>query len=275
MHRCPSLGRIRPHQGSVCCRRSSVRRTGSRADGRSGRAAPAAVASGAGWIWHNRHDDVDRHTWNRGRSRRRCRAPTRAVLRVARRLEGACAPRKPAGFGGGWVEALVRLGAKVGAGLPARPGKRPDVCQEIAPVELTGRTTSRPVRELRAARRLKPSGPGQGVGCESLYRKADRASSAETGVAAMTLGIVVDDTVHFLSKYRRARRELGCAHPARKRQRKLLAAQKRAHARRQAESNGLKRGKVLVQSGRDLIFDVADTSLHHYPPQASTPAHVS
>ena len=30
-------------------------------------------------------------------------------------------------------------------------------------------------------------------------------------VSAMTLGIVVDDTVHFLSKYRRARRELGCA----------------------------------------------------------------
>ncbi len=29
-------------------------------------------------------------------------------------------------------------------------------------------------------------------------------------VTAMTLGIVVDDTVHFLSKYRRARRELGC-----------------------------------------------------------------
>ena len=28
-------------------------------------------------------------------------------------------------------------------------------------------------------------------------------------VAAMTIGIVVDDTVHFLSKYRRARRELG------------------------------------------------------------------
>ena len=32
-------------------------------------------------------------------------------------------------------------------------------------------------------------------------------------VSAMTLGIVVDDTVHFLSKYRRARRELGCAPP--------------------------------------------------------------
>ena len=32
-------------------------------------------------------------------------------------------------------------------------------------------------------------------------------------VSAMTLGIVVDDTVHFLSKYRRARRELGCASP--------------------------------------------------------------
>ena len=32
-------------------------------------------------------------------------------------------------------------------------------------------------------------------------------------VTAMTLGIVVDDTVHFLSKYRRARRELGCAPP--------------------------------------------------------------
>ena len=32
-------------------------------------------------------------------------------------------------------------------------------------------------------------------------------------VAAMTLGIVVDDTVHFLSKYRRARRELGCTPP--------------------------------------------------------------
>ena len=32
-------------------------------------------------------------------------------------------------------------------------------------------------------------------------------------VTAMTLGIVVDDTVHFLSKYRRARLELGCAPP--------------------------------------------------------------
>ena len=32
-------------------------------------------------------------------------------------------------------------------------------------------------------------------------------------VTAMTLGIVVDDTVHFLSKYRRARREHGCASP--------------------------------------------------------------
>ena len=32
-------------------------------------------------------------------------------------------------------------------------------------------------------------------------------------VTAMTLGIVVDDTVHFLSKYRRARRELGCPSP--------------------------------------------------------------
>ena len=32
-------------------------------------------------------------------------------------------------------------------------------------------------------------------------------------VTAMTLGIVVDDTVHFLSKYQRARRELGCAPP--------------------------------------------------------------
>jgi len=32
-------------------------------------------------------------------------------------------------------------------------------------------------------------------------------------VTTMTLGIVVDDTVHFLSKYRRARRELGCASP--------------------------------------------------------------
>ena len=32
-------------------------------------------------------------------------------------------------------------------------------------------------------------------------------------VTAMTLGIVVDDTVHFLSKYRRARRELGCSPP--------------------------------------------------------------
>ena len=32
-------------------------------------------------------------------------------------------------------------------------------------------------------------------------------------VTAMTLGIVVDDTVHFLSKYRRARRELGCSSP--------------------------------------------------------------
>ena len=30
-------------------------------------------------------------------------------------------------------------------------------------------------------------------------------------VVAMTIGIVVDDTVHFLSKYRRARRERGCA----------------------------------------------------------------
>ena len=29
----------------------------------------------------------------------------------------------------------------------------------------------------------------------------------------MTLGIVVDDTVHFLSKYRRARREFGCTPP--------------------------------------------------------------
>ena len=33
-------------------------------------------------------------------------------------------------------------------------------------------------------------------------------------VATMTLGIVVDDTVHFLSKYQRARRDLGCASPA-------------------------------------------------------------
>ena len=32
-------------------------------------------------------------------------------------------------------------------------------------------------------------------------------------VTAMTLGIVVDDTVHFLSKYRRARLELGCTPP--------------------------------------------------------------
>ena len=32
-------------------------------------------------------------------------------------------------------------------------------------------------------------------------------------VTTMTLGIVVDDTVHFLSKYRRARRELGCTPP--------------------------------------------------------------
>ena len=32
-------------------------------------------------------------------------------------------------------------------------------------------------------------------------------------VTAMTLGIVVDDTVHFLSKYRRARLELGCDPP--------------------------------------------------------------
>ena len=32
-------------------------------------------------------------------------------------------------------------------------------------------------------------------------------------VTTMTLGIVVDDTVHFLSKYRRARRELGCSSP--------------------------------------------------------------
>ncbi len=29
----------------------------------------------------------------------------------------------------------------------------------------------------------------------------------------MTLGIVVDDTVHFLSKYLRARREAGCSSP--------------------------------------------------------------
>jgi len=29
-------------------------------------------------------------------------------------------------------------------------------------------------------------------------------------VMAMTIGIVVDDTVHFLSKYHRARRERGC-----------------------------------------------------------------
>jgi len=32
-------------------------------------------------------------------------------------------------------------------------------------------------------------------------------------VSAMTFGIVVDDTVHFLSKYRRARQELGCTSP--------------------------------------------------------------
>ena len=32
-------------------------------------------------------------------------------------------------------------------------------------------------------------------------------------VTTMTLGIVVDDTVHFLSKYQRARHELGCASP--------------------------------------------------------------
>ena len=32
-------------------------------------------------------------------------------------------------------------------------------------------------------------------------------------VTAMTLGIVVDDSVHFLSKYQRARRELGCTSP--------------------------------------------------------------
>ena len=32
-------------------------------------------------------------------------------------------------------------------------------------------------------------------------------------VTAMTLGIVVDDTVHFLSKYQRARSEFGCAPP--------------------------------------------------------------
>ena len=32
-------------------------------------------------------------------------------------------------------------------------------------------------------------------------------------VTTMTLGIVVDDTVHFLSKYRRARREFGCTPP--------------------------------------------------------------
>ena len=32
-------------------------------------------------------------------------------------------------------------------------------------------------------------------------------------VTAMTLGIVVDDTVHFLSRYQRARRELGCTSP--------------------------------------------------------------
>ena len=30
-------------------------------------------------------------------------------------------------------------------------------------------------------------------------------------VMAMTMGIVVDDTVHFLSKYHRARREHGCS----------------------------------------------------------------
>ena len=32
-------------------------------------------------------------------------------------------------------------------------------------------------------------------------------------VTTMTLGIVVDDSVHFLSKYQRARRELGCTSP--------------------------------------------------------------
>ena len=32
-------------------------------------------------------------------------------------------------------------------------------------------------------------------------------------VTAMTLGIVVDDTVHFLSRYRRTRRELGYTSP--------------------------------------------------------------
>ena len=32
-------------------------------------------------------------------------------------------------------------------------------------------------------------------------------------VTAITLGIVVDDTVHFLSRYQRTRRELGCASP--------------------------------------------------------------
>ncbi len=32
-------------------------------------------------------------------------------------------------------------------------------------------------------------------------------------VTVMTLGIVADDTVHFLSRYRRARLELGCAPP--------------------------------------------------------------
>ena len=32
-------------------------------------------------------------------------------------------------------------------------------------------------------------------------------------VTTMTLGIVVDDTVHFLSKYQRARREFGCTSP--------------------------------------------------------------
>ena len=57
----------------------------------------------------------------------------------------------------------------------------------------------------------------------------------------------------------------------------------RPHRLSRAERHGAgsclrRHGPKLCRSvpcGRDLIFDVADTSLHHYPPQASTPAHVS
>ena len=38
---------------------------------------------------------------------------------------------------------------------------------------------------------------------------AGQVNLARSSVIAMTLGIVVDDTVHFLSKYLRARREQG------------------------------------------------------------------